>query len=105
MARKPKPAEPSLRDKLSAHFLEAFHADFESHGVEVIQKLRDKDPRAYCEISARLIAASEPPGNGFDNAQTLAEIGVKLLGSVGCPRDMITEDMAEAARATRGPAA
>jgi len=101
MARKPKSVEPSLRDKLSARFLEAIHADFEEHGVDVIQKLRDKDPKAYCEISARLIAATEPPGDGFENAQSLQEIGVKLLESVGCPRDAITEDMAEAAVAAQ----
>ena len=101
MPRKAKSPEPSLRDMLSARFLEAIHADFEEHGVDVIQKLRDKDPKAYCEISARLIAATEPPGDGFDSAQSMQELGVRLLESVGCPRDAITEDMAEAAVAAQ----
>ena len=100
MGRKPKTIEPSLRDKLSAHLLE-LEADFAANGAEVIRKLRDKDPRAYCEISARLIAATEPPGDGFDSAQSLQELGVRLLESVGCPRDAITEDMAEAAVAAQ----
>ena len=101
MPRKAKTAEPSLRDMLSARFLEAIHTDFEAHGVEVIQRLRDKDPRAYCEISARLIAATEPPGDGFDGAESLQELGVRLLESVGCPRDAITADTAEAAVAAQ----
>jgi hypothetical protein len=38
--RKPKVTEPSPRAKLSAAFLEAFEQDFRSHGVEVIEKMR-----------------------------------------------------------------
>jgi hypothetical protein len=77
MARKPKSAEPSLRDKLSAAFLEAFQADFETHGAEVIESLRTKDPARYVDIGARLIAASEPP--------------------VGLPEDAATSKMIERA--------
>jgi hypothetical protein len=71
MARKAKTAEPSLRDKLSAAFLEAFEADFAENGIAAIQQLRAKSPEKYREISARLIAATEPQQNGFDNSQSL----------------------------------
>ena len=85
----------------SAAFLEAFERDFAENGITVIQSLRSRSPEKYCEISARLIAATEPPQNGFDNAQSLQELGVRLLESVGCPRDAITEAMAEAAVAAQ----
>ena len=97
MPRKSKGAEPSLRDKLSAHFLEAFEADFEQHGADVIQKLRDKDPKAYAEIATRLIAASEPPSDGFSEAQSMDELGRKLLCSVGANELALTDAMIEQA--------
>jgi len=93
MARKPKTAEPSLRDKLSAHFLEAFEADFAAHGADVIEALRNKSPDKYADIAARLIAATEPPSDGFESAQTMQEIGLRLLKSVGCPEGVATDDM------------
>jgi len=96
-----KANEPSLRDKLSANFLKAFETDFDTHGVEVIEQLRQKSPEKYTEIAARLIAASEPKPDGFESCQDMREIGIKLLKSVGCEdEDAITEDMiAEALKA------
>jgi hypothetical protein len=58
-ARKPKSAEPSLRDKLSANFMRAFESDFETHGAEVIEQLRQKHPDRYAQIATQLIAAVE----------------------------------------------
>jgi len=97
-ARKPKATEPSLRDKLSEHFLRAFEADFAANGVAAIEQLRQKSPEKYSDIAARLIAASEPPAeNGFASANSMEEIGRKLLKSVGAEEDQITADMVEAA--------
>jgi hypothetical protein len=90
-------AEPSLRDKLSAAFLEAFEADFQIHGAGVIEALRSKSPEKYAEIATRLIAASEPPRDGFDAADTMEELGRKLLQSVGLPEDAATSEMIERA--------
>jgi hypothetical protein len=93
MARKPKTAEPSLRAKLSAAFLEAFEADFAAHGVNVIEKLRERSPEKYAELAGKLIMTTEPPQDGFESAQTIQELGLKLLKSVGCPEGAATDDM------------
>jgi hypothetical protein len=97
--RKPKTSEPSLRDKLSAAFLEAFQSDFEANGVAAIEQLRNKSPDKYTEIAARLIAATEPQSQptGFASCDSMEDIGVRLLESVGAPRDTITEAMVQAA--------
>jgi len=92
-AKKQKPAEPSLRDKLSQNFLRAFETDFDTHGVEVIKQLRQKSPEKYAEIAAKLIAAIEPRGEGFDSCRSKEELGRALLESVGANEYEITEDM------------
>ena len=85
MKRKLKANEPSLRDKLSAAYLAALEADFEANGVNAIQVLREKSPEKYCEIAARLIAATEPRSDddGFNSCETVEELGRKLLQKVG----------------------
>jgi hypothetical protein len=83
--RKPKTSEPSLRDKLSAAYLEAFQKDFEANGVAAIEALRRESPAKYSEIAARLIAATEPQQNptGIGGAGSMQEIGRRLLQSIG----------------------
>jgi hypothetical protein len=49
-SRMTKNAEPSLRGKLSEHFLSALQADFEINGAEVIAQLRLKSLEKYAEI-------------------------------------------------------
>jgi len=99
MTRKAKkPQERTLRDKLSENFLRAFENDFAANGVAAIEQLRQKSPEKYSDIAARLIAASEPPAeNGFASANSMEEIGRRLLKSVGAEEDQITTDMVEAA--------
>src|SRR5262245_66453830 len=82
--RKPKAGEPSLRDKLSADYLEAYQADFAVNGKSVIEELRTKSPEKYVEIAARLIAATEPRADdGYENCQSQEEIGRKVLENIG----------------------
>jgi len=81
--KKPKAAEPSLRDKLSQNFLRAFEADFASYGAEVIEKLRESHPDRYAEVAVKLIASAQPPAGLFDKAQSFEDIGAGLLKSVG----------------------
>src|SRR5215475_14306365 len=100
MRKKPKANEPSLRDKLSAAYLEAFEADFAANGVSVIEQLRNKSPEKYAEICSRLIAAAEPPrGDGAADANSLPELGARLLRSVGMAEDAISESAIEEALA------
>ena len=93
LAKKQKPAEPSLRDKLSENFMRAFEADFADNGVEAIKALREKSPEKYSEIAARLIAAIESKPDGFSGCDTMEKIGRKLLQSVGADDAMLTDDM------------
>src|SRR5262249_17213616 len=99
--RKPKnkPNEPSLRDKLSTAYLAALEADFEANGVNAIQELRTKSPEKYCEIAARLIAATEPKTNDdYNQCESQFDIGRKLLQSIGFadPDDSSVEEAVKA---------
>lgn len=81
-SRKPKASEPSLRDKLSAAFMKAMQSDFETHGAEVIERLREVDPAKYTAIAAQLISTIEPK-DGYEDCQSHEEIGRRLLQSIG----------------------
>jgi hypothetical protein len=87
MKRKDKLSQgaPSLRDRLSSAFLEAFQQDFEANGVAAIEQLRLKSPEKYSEIAARLIAATEPAQDvsGFAGCNSMFDIGERLLQQVG----------------------
>ena len=100
--RKSKAAEPSLRDKLSENVLRAIEADFAENGVAAVELLRQKSPEKYCEIATRLIAATEPKSdNGFGSANSMEELGIRLLVSVGLNPDAATPEMIEAAVAAQ----
>src|SRR5262245_5958180 len=95
--RKPKPSEPSVRDKLSAKFDADLLADYEVHGSKAIEQAREKSPEKYLETVGRRIAAVEPTSDGFESCKSMEEIGIKLLESVGFPRDIQTPSMIQAA--------
>jgi hypothetical protein len=88
---------PSLRGKLSEHFLSALQADFEINGAEVIAQLRLKSPEKYAEIAARLIAATEPSVKKEAEPNSTWDIGRDSLIQVGCNEFDITDDMIAAA--------
>jgi len=92
-------SEPSLRDKLTTAFVTALEADWQQHGTEIIQTLREKDPRAYAEIVAKLTTPVEPPPapGEFSASQSSAEIARKMLVDIGTPDESITPSMIEAA--------
>ena len=92
---------PNLRDKLSAGVsCSAFDADFQEHGVDVIQQLRAKDPVRYAELAGRLITAAQDPTdpNDYSNCQTEEEIVRKLLLQVGMTEDQLTPASAGTSR-------
>jgi hypothetical protein len=90
---------PNLRDKLSQAFLSAFDADFQEHGVDVIQQLRAKDPVRYAELAGRLITAAQDPANpnDYSNCQSEEEIVRRLLLQVGMTEDQLTPQALEQA--------
>jgi hypothetical protein len=96
---KAKNIEPSLRDKLSASFMKAFENDFQLYGVEAIEQLREKHPDQYARLAAQLIATTEPKPDGIDfkASNSMREIGLRLLQSVGVNEFEITEKMIEEA--------
>jgi len=85
MPRKPsqqKQGTPRLR--LSAAFLESLEKDFDAHREEVIEALRRESPKAYAELLGRLIQTTDAPTeNSFANANSMRDIGLRLLRSVG----------------------
>ena len=91
--------QPNLRDKLSQAFLSAFDADFQEHGVNVIQQLRTKDPVKYAELAGRLITAAQDPANpnDYSNCQSEEEIVRRLLLQVGMTEDQLTPQALEQA--------
>jgi hypothetical protein len=91
---KTKTVEPSLRDKLSASFMKAFQNDFELYGVEVIEQLRERHPDKYAQIATQLIATVEPKAaDGFEQCDSMEDIGRRLWKSVGVEEDAATDDM------------
>jgi hypothetical protein len=83
MPRKPSPqGTPRLR--LSASFLESLEKDFEKHRDEVIEALRKESPRAYAELLGRLVMTADPPAeNTFAKCDSMHDIGLRLLRSIG----------------------
>jgi hypothetical protein len=99
--RKTKLGEPSLRDKLGDAFMQAFEADFATHGVSVIERLRESHPEKYVEVGAKLIATAEQPlsPGDFSRCETLQDIGRQLLRQVGMDEYTISDELADKAAA------
>jgi hypothetical protein len=88
--------EPSLRELLSQNVLEVLVADAREHLTSVIEKLREKSPEKYVEAAVRAMAAAEPKKEGgWEAAQSMQDIGRKLLQSVGTPDHAITDQAIE----------
>lgn len=96
---KPKPLEPSLLDQLSAP-LRDFVADFKTHGAKTLEQVRERSPEKYVELSTKLIsliAALKTEPDGFEQCKSMEDIGRKLLKSVGCQEDAMSDGIVELA--------
>lgn len=51
----PRGREKGSRNKLGEHYLAALHADFEKHGVKVIERVREDCPDVYLKLVSQLI--------------------------------------------------
>src|SRR5262245_65168503 len=100
---KPRKAkEPSLRDKLHESFMRDLEADYQKNGATAIEEMRLKSPEKYIDACVKLIASSEPRPDGFEQAESLQELGRKLLKSVGLENEeAMTEDMIQTAIAAQ----
>jgi len=95
---KAKP-EATLLDQLGVP-LRDFVADFKLHGKRALEQVRLESPSKYLELASKLaalVAALKPPQSAFHDANSMQDIGRKLLESVGTDNAAITEDMIQEA--------
>ena len=95
LSKKQKPAEKTLLEQLGGP-LKDFVNDFKEHGKTVLEKVREENPEKYLELSTKL-ATLKPPQEGFHDAKSMEEIGLRLLKAVGMEEEDITPEMIEAA--------
>ena len=90
---------PSTRDKLSSAFVEALEKDWAEHGASVIAAVREQAPAKYAELVVRLVPmdSDDDPIDGFNSANSMPEIGRRLLQSVGADEFSLTDQMIQAA--------
>jgi hypothetical protein len=75
-------------------------ADFKLHGKRALEQVRLESPSKYLELASKLaalVAALKPPQSAFHDANSMQDIGRKLLESVGTDNAAITEDMIQEA--------
>lgn len=77
-----------------------FVQDFKAHGKSALETVRQRSPEKYLELSTKLlplVAALNPGASDFSDCDSMQEIGIKLLKSVGCAEiDMDEAMIAEA---------
>src|SRR4029077_17320 len=91
---KAKP-EASLVEQLGVP-LRDFVADFRTHGKSALEQVRLESPSKYLELASKLaalVATLKPSQSAFHDANSMQDIGRKLLESVGTDNAAITEDM------------
>ena len=91
--------EATLLDQLGVP-LRDFVADFKLHGKRALEQVRLESPSKYLELASKLaalVAALKPPQSAFHDANSMQDIGRKLLESVGTDNAAITEDMIQEA--------
>jgi hypothetical protein len=89
--------EPNFRDRLSADFIKGIEGKWREHGEEILEAMRKDNPTKFAEMVARLVPPDPVPVSPFANAQSLEDVGRKLLESVGLSEDLITDDLIEQA--------
>jgi hypothetical protein len=65
-----------------------------------LEQVRLESPSKYLELASKLgalVAALKPPQSAFHDANSMQDIGRKLLESVGTDNAAITEDMIQEA--------
>jgi hypothetical protein len=91
---KAKPAEASLLDQLGVP-LRDFVADFKLHGKRALEQVRLESPSKYLELASKLaalVATLKPAQSAFHDANSMQDIGRKLLQSVGADDATLTDD-------------
>ena len=74
--------------------------DFKTHGKTVLEQVRQNNPAKYLEMASKLaalVAALRPEPDSFAKANSMQDIGRKLLQSVGADEATITDEQIEQA--------
>jgi hypothetical protein len=66
--RNPAGRPKGARNKLGEAFVKALHEDFEIHGVEAVEKVRDEKPDQYLKVIASLMPKEIDVGENFASA-------------------------------------
>jgi hypothetical protein len=76
-----KTSQGSLRAKLTEDLI----ADVAANGKQAFERLRQENLPKYCEIASKLILPEADPANpnSLKNAQSMHEIGLRILRSIG----------------------
>jgi hypothetical protein len=94
--KKPKPNQPSARDKLAAKFDADLLADYELHGPEAIAAAREKSPEKYLETVNRRSTEAKAD-SAIKDVRTIV---IDLLKDAGMTEDMMSEnDITDATKA------
>jgi hypothetical protein len=95
--RKPK-AEETLLDQLSKP-LRDIVADLKTHSADSVEKLRERDPAKYIELSIKLIALihglKTEKGADDNRTKTREEISRGILRSCGLADEFVTDAVVE----------
>jgi len=81
--KKPKPTEPSAKDKLSADFTKRLEAKWREQGDNVLDAAFKESPTKIAEMIARLVSSTEPHPEGLESAKNMHDVAVALLKRVG----------------------
>jgi hypothetical protein len=98
-AKGKKKEEESLLEQLSGP-LRDFVVDFKTHGKTVLEQVRQENPAKYLEMASKLaalVAALRPEPDGYSKADSMQDVGRKLLLSVGADETMLTDAQIEQA--------
>ncbi len=79
------------RGKLGTAFLEAMLSDFEAHGIEVIERVRDEKPDQYLKVVASILPKEIEAGKETINA--LAEVLSRIDGRTRTVGGQLVETM------------
>ena len=80
---RPKPNEPSARDKLTADFTRRLEEKWRQCGDDVLDAAAKESPTKFAEMVARVTSSAEPRVDGIESANSHEEIGRRMLQSIG----------------------
>jgi hypothetical protein len=98
-ASKSKKEQETLLEQLSGP-LRDFVVNFKTHGKTVLEQVRQDNPAKYLEMASKLaalVAALRPEPDGYSKANTMQDIGRRLLQSVGADETTLTDVQIEQA--------